>query len=173
MERSRPHAILLDRDGTLVVDVPYNGDPEKVRPIDGVREALERVRSAGIPMAIVSNQSAIGRGLISMPDVEAVHRRIEELIGPIGPMFVCPHVASDGCDCRKPRPGLVRRAAEALGVRPERSALIGDVGADVEAALAARARPILVPTDVTRSEEIDRAPEVAASLDEAITLLLG
>jgi histidinol-phosphate phosphatase family protein len=168
-----PAAILLDRDGTLVVDVPHNGDPEKVRPIDGVRDALERVRAAGIPMAVVSNQSAIGRGVISVEDVEAVHRRTEELLGPIGPMFVCPHLPTDGCACRKPRPGLVRRAASALGVQPERCALIGDIGADVEAALAAGARPILVPTDVTRRDEVERAPEVASSLDEAVALLLA
>jgi histidinol-phosphate phosphatase family protein len=171
--RPRPDAILLDRDGTLVHDVPYNGDPSRVRPMPGVRDALERVRAAGIPMAIVSNQSGVGRGLITMADVEAVHRRIEELVGPIGPMLVCPHRPAEGCGCRKPMPGLVRRAAEALGVPVERCAVIGDVGADVHAALAAGARPVLVPTSITRPEETASAPEVARSLGDAISLLLG
>ena len=170
--RERAAAILLDRDGTLVVDVPYNGDASKVEAVPGARDALDRVRAAGIPMAIVSNQSGIARGLITMDDVEAVHRRVEELLGPIGLLFVCPHVEDDGCECRKPMPGLVKQAAEALGIPVERCAVIGDIGADVDAALAAGARPILVPTEVTKAEEVARAPEVAGSLDEAISILL-
>ncbi|MGZ4125593.1 MAG: D-glycero-alpha-D-manno-heptose-1,7-bisphosphate 7-phosphatase [Actinomycetota bacterium] len=169
----RPAAILFDRDGTLVVDVPCNGDPSRAEPMPGAREALDCVREAGVPMAVVSNQSGIARGALSMRDVEAVHRRIEELLGPIGPLFVCPHGPDEGCDCRKPMPGLVRRAAVALGVAVERCVLIGDVGADVDAALAAGARPILVPTDVTLLEEIERAPQIAPSLRDAVSLLLG
>ncbi len=169
----RPAAILFDRDGTLIVDVPHNGDPSKVRPIPGAREALDRVREAGIPTAVVSNQSGVSRGALSMGDVEAVQRRTEELLGPIGPLFVCPHAPDEGCNCRKPMPGLVRRAAEALGVAIERCVLIGDIGADVDAALAAGARPVLVPTEVTLPDEIERAPEVAASLGDAVSLLLA
>jgi histidinol-phosphate phosphatase family protein len=170
--RERPAAILLDRDGTLVVDVPYNGDPSRVSPMPGAREALARVRAARVLTAVVSNQSAIGRGLLTMEQVEAVYGRLQEVLGPVGPLFVCPHVQEDGCDCRKPKPGLLRRAAETLGVPVEACALIGDIGADVEAALAAGARPILVPTSVTRPEEIARAPEVATSLHDAVSLLL-
>jgi len=169
----RPAAILFDRDGTLIVDVAYNGDPSRVEPIPGAREALEHVRAAGIPIAIVSNQSGVGRGLLTMEDVDAVHRRIAELLGPVGPAFVCPHRPDEGCGCRKPMPGLVTRAADALGVPVERCVVIGDIGADVDAALAAGARPILVPTDATMREEIERAPEVAASLEDAVTAALS
>jgi histidinol-phosphate phosphatase family protein len=157
---ARPAAILLDRDGTLVVDVPHNGDPSKVEPMPGAREALDRVRAAGVPMAVVSNQSGVGRSLVSMEDVEAVQRRIEELVGPIGPMFVCPHLPAEGCDCRKPMPGLVRRAADALAVPSARCALIGDIGADVDAALASgRARSSSRPASrcPTRSRERPRS----------------
>jgi histidinol-phosphate phosphatase family protein len=169
----RPDAILLDRDGTLIVDVPDNGDPSRVEPMPGARDALDRVRASGIRMAVLSNQSGIARGLITMRDVETVHVRMEEMLGPIGPLFVCPHRPDDGCECRKPNPGLVTQAAEALGVRPDRCVLIGDIGADVRAALAAGARPILVPTEITRAEETATAPEVARSLTEAVTVLLG
>jgi histidinol-phosphate phosphatase family protein len=169
----RPQAVLLDRDGTLVVDVPYNGDPAAVQPMPGAAEALARLRAAGIDTAVVSNQSGIGRGLLSGDGVAAVNRRVEELLGPLGPWLVCPHAPDDGCDCRKPAPGLVLRAAELLGADPSRCALIGDVGADVEAAHAAGARPILVPTAVTRAAEIEAAPEVAPDLAAAVDLLLG
>lgn len=170
--RARPAAVLLDRDGTLVEDVPYNGDPAKVRPLPGVREALDRLREAGVGLAVVSNQSAIGRGLVSYEQVEAVNRRVEELLGPLGPWLVCPHDPGAGCDCRKPRPGLVLRAADRLGVDPGDCVLIGDIGADVEAARAAGARAVLVPTPKTLPDEVAAAPEVAADLPAAVERLL-
>ena len=171
--RALPQAVLLDRDGTLVVDVPYNGDPGAVRPMPGAAEALARLRAAGIDTAVVSNQSGIGRGLLSSDGVAVVNRRVEDLLGPLGPWLVCPHAPGDGCDCRKPAPGLVLRAAELLGADPRRCAVIGDIGADVEAARAAGARAILVPTAITLASEIEAAPEVAPDLPAAIDLLLG
>jgi histidinol-phosphate phosphatase family protein len=171
--RRRPEAVLLDRDGTLVVDVPYNGDPARVEPMPGVREALDRLRAAGVPTAVVSNQSGVGRGILTPAEVEAVNARVEELLGPLGPWLVCPHAPGDGCDCRKPAPGLVLSAAERLGVEPSRCALIGDIGADVEAARAAGARGVLVPTPRTRREEIADAPEVAPDLRSAVERLIG
>lgn len=169
----RPDAVLLDRDGTLVVDVPYNGDPEKVVPVSGARAALDRLRSAGIPLAVVSNQSGVARGAITRDQVSAVNRRVEELLGALGPWAVCPHGPKDGCACRKPAPGLVYRAAAELGVEPHRCAVIGDIGSDVEAARSAGARGVLVPTEKTRPKEIQAAPEVAGNLAEAVDLLLG
>lgn len=170
---NRPEAILFDRDGTLVADVPYNGDPDRVVPMPGARVALDRLRAAGVPSAVVSNQSGVARGLLTMEQVEAVNRRVEELLGPLGPWLVCPHGPDEGCGCRKPAPGLVVDAAAALGVEPGRCALVGDIGADVEAARAAGARAVLVPTERTRREEIEAAPEVAHDLPSAVELLLG
>jgi histidinol-phosphate phosphatase family protein len=168
-----PDAVLLDRDGTLVVDVPYNGDPERVRAMPGARAALDRLRAAGVRLAVVSNQSGIARGIVTEDEVAAVNRRVEELLGPLGPWCVCPHGPGDGCDCRKPAPGLVLEAAQRLGVAPERCAVVGDIGADVEAARAVGARGVLVPTPRTRREELDAAPERAGDLGEAVDLLLG
>ncbi|MDQ3570476.1 MAG: HAD-IIIA family hydrolase [Actinomycetota bacterium] len=169
----KPDAVVFDRDGTLVADVAYNGDPDRVVLMPGAREAVDRLRSAGVPTAVVSNQSGVGRGVITMADVEAVNRRVEDLLGPLGPWIVCPHHPADGCQCRKPAPAMVLRAAEALGVAPCRCAVIGDIGADVQAARAAGARGVLVPTATTRTDEVAAAPEVATDLVSAVDLLLG
>lgn len=168
-----PAAVLLDRDGTLVRDVPYNGNPDRVEPVPGARAALDRLRAAGMPLAVVSNQSGIARGRLSSEQVDAVNARVAALLGPLGPFLYCPHAPDEGCDCRKPAPGLLLRAARLLGVEPSACAVIGDIGADVDAALAIGARPVLVPTPITRREEVARAPEVAADLPDAVTLLLG
>jgi histidinol-phosphate phosphatase family protein len=168
-----PKAVLLDRDGTLVVDVPYNGDPERVVVMPGAREAVGRLRAAGVPTAVVSNQSGVARGYVRVEQVEAVNRRVEELLGPLGPWMVCPHGPWEGCRCRKPAPGLIVAAAGALGVEPADCVVIGDIGADVEAARAAGARAVLVPTAGTRDEEVAAAPEVAPDLLAAVELVLG
>jgi histidinol-phosphate phosphatase family protein len=170
---ARPAAVLIDRDGTLIEDVPYNGDPAKVRPLPGALGALERLRREGIPVAVVSNQSGVARGLISEDQVLAVNRRVDELLGPFAGWAYCPHGPDEDCDCRKPQPGLILRAAELLGVDPEECAVVGDIAADVRAARAAGARAVLVPTEVTRREEIEAAPEVAVDLERAVDLLLG
>jgi histidinol-phosphate phosphatase family protein len=166
-------AVLFDRDGTLVDDVPYNGDPALVTPMPGAREALDRLRAAGVRLALVSNQSGVARGLLTPSQVDAVNERVAELLGPFDAVLVCPHGAEDGCDCRKPEPGMVLKAAAALGVEPGRCAVVGDIGADVGAALAAGARPVLVPTALTRPEEVQTAPEVVPSLAAAVDLLIG
>jgi histidinol-phosphate phosphatase family protein len=165
-------AVLFDRDGTLVHDVPYNGDPARVRPVPGARAALDRLRAAGVAVGVVTNQSGVARGVLTPEQVEAVNRRVEELLGPFAAWAVCPHGPDDGCACRKPAPGLVTDAARRLGVDPRECALVGDIGADVDAAIAAGARPILVPTPLTRPEEVAAAPEVANDLGEAVDRLL-
>jgi HAD superfamily hydrolase (TIGR01662 family) len=171
--RPRPAAVLFDRDGTLVVDVAYNGDPDRVEPVPGAAAAVARVRAAGLPVGVVSNQSGIARGLITAEQVHAVNRRVEELVGPVDVWTHCPHDERDGCGCRKPAPGLVVEAADRLGVPPADCVVIGDIGADVTAARRAGARGILVPTPATRPEEIAAADEVAPTLAAALDLALG
>jgi HAD superfamily hydrolase (TIGR01662 family) len=171
--RRTPAAVLLDRDGTLVKDVPYNGDPGRVEPMSDAAAALQRLRRAGIPIAVISNQSGIGRGLLDRRQVDAVNERIEELLGPFDAWLVCPHIDADGCDCRKPQPGLVLQAARRLGVSPNDCVVIGDIGADVGSARAAGARAILVPTSNTRPEEVRAAPRCATSLTEAVDVVLA
>lgn len=171
--RGLPELVLLDRDGTLVHDVPYNGDPALVRPVDGARAALDRLRAEGIRLAIVSNQSGVARGLLSRSDVDAVNARVSELLGPFESVIVCPHAPDEGCGCRKPAPGTLLSACAAAEVDPARTVMIGDIGADVEAARAAGVSPLLVPTPQTLPDEVNAAPTVAASLTDAVSLVLS
>ncbi|WP_433651773.1 HAD-IIIA family hydrolase [Micromonospora zamorensis] len=165
-------AVLLDRDGTLIEDVPYNGDPEKVRPVPGARAALDRLRAAGLRLAVVTNQSGLARGYFTGEQMRAVHARVEELLGRFDAWLVCPHDDEDGCGCRKPAPGLVYAAARELGTTASRCVLVGDIGRDVGAALAAGAAGVLVPTPVTRPEEIAAAGWVATDLPAAVDEIL-
>ncbi|RAO60474.1 D-glycero-beta-D-manno-heptose 1,7-bisphosphate 7-phosphatase [Micromonospora saelicesensis] len=165
-------AVLLDRDGTLIEDVPYNGDPEKVRPVPGARAALDRLRAAGLRLAVVTNQSGLARGYFTGEQMRAVHARVEELLGRFDAWLVCPHDDADGCDCRKPAPGLVYAAARELGTTPPRCVLVGDIGRDVGAAMAAGAAGVLVPTPVTRPEEVAAAGWVATDLPAAVAEIL-
>ncbi|HEY1883382.1 MAG TPA: HAD family hydrolase [Candidatus Cybelea sp.] len=135
----KPCAVLFDRDETIVVDVPFNGDPERVEPAPEARALLDRLRAAGLPLAVVSNQSGVGRGLLTSEAVDAVNRRVNELLGPFAGFFVCPHAPEDGCDCRKPKPKLILDAARALGVDPACCVVVGDRASDVEAARSAGA----------------------------------
>lgn len=166
-------AVLFDRDGTLIADVPYNGDPCQVAPMPGAARALARLRAAGLGVAVISNQSGVARGLIDPTQVAAVNRRTEELIGAVDSWIFCPHGPDEGCDCRKPGPGMVLDAARRLGVRPDRCAVVGDIGTDVQAAQAAGAAAVLVPTPRTAAEDVRRAPHRAASIEAAVERLLG
>jgi len=148
-------AALFDRDETIVVDVPFNGDPSKVRPVEGARELLDRLRAAGLPLAVVSNQSGVGRGYITLEQVDAVNRRVDELLGPFAGFFVCPHAPEDDCACRKPKAKLILDAAAALGVEPACCVVVGDRDSDVEAARNAGAIPMKIngPRDLARAVE--------------------
>lgn len=172
-ELSGIRAVLFDRDGTLVVDVPDNGDPDRVRPMPGAAEAVRRARAAGLAVGVVSNQSGIGRRVLTPGQVDAVNARIDETIGPFDLWEYCPHVDADACACRKPAPGLVLRACAALGVEPAATVVIGDIAADLGAARAAGARGILVPTALTRAEEVAEAETVAVGILSAVELVLA
>ncbi|OPC84724.1 HAD family hydrolase [Embleya scabrispora] len=167
----RPKAVLFDRDGTLVRDVPYNDQPDKVEPMPGAVEAVRMLRAAGIRTAVVSNQSGVGRGLISPEALRRVNARVDAVFGPFEVWECCVHRPEDDCPCRKPRPGLIEDAARRLGVRPDECVVIGDIGADVAAARAAGARSVLVPTDTTRAGELAGA-RVAGDLGDAVRLVL-
>jgi HAD superfamily hydrolase (TIGR01662 family) len=169
----RPSAVLFDRDGTLVEDVPYNADPAAVRPVPHAADAVRRLRRHGIRVGVISNQSGVGRGLVGHEEMLSVNAEVDSQLGPFEVWRVCPHAPDLGCGCRKPRPGLVHSAARAMRVRPSECVVIGDIGADVLAARAAGARSILVPTPQTRPEEVEDAPVVAGDLAAAVDLVLA
>jgi histidinol-phosphate phosphatase family protein len=126
-----------------------------------------------VRVGVVSNQSGVARGLITTDQVDACMDRLAELLGPFDTVQVCPHGPDDGCTCRKPAPGMVKAACAELDVDPARCVVIGDIGADVEAAAAAGAVGILVPTPVTRREEVAAAPLRAGTLTEAVDDVLA
>ncbi|MDT5068539.1 MAG: hypothetical protein QOK02_4694 [Mycobacterium sp.] len=168
-------AVLFDRDDTIIADGPFLNDPERVRPLPGVAQALTRLRDRGLRLAVVTNQSGVARGLITAAQLTAVNAKVDAVLGPFDSWQVCVHDDGDGCRCRKPGPGMVLAAATALGVPPERCVMIGDTGGDVAAALAANARAVLVPTPRTQGAEIAEArarARVATSLTDAVAMVL-
>lgn len=169
----KDRAILFDRDGTLVVDAPGNIDPQAIELMPHAADALALAREWGYAVGVVTNQPAIADGGIDHAQLFRLHERIEELAGPIDGWFICIHGVADSCECRKPEPGLILAASARLGVAPERCTVIGDIGADVEAAQAAGARAVLVPTAVTRREEIDAAPAVAVNVLDAVRRVIA
>jgi HAD superfamily hydrolase (TIGR01662 family) len=171
--RGLPDLVLFDRDGTLVHDFPYNGDPDWVRPVDGALDALDRLRARGVRVGVVSNQSGVARGLITPAQVEACNARLTDLLGPFDVVRYCPHGPDDGCDCRKPAPGMVKAACADLDVDPARCVVIGDIAADVDAAAAAGAAGILVPTPVTRKSEVAAATHAVKTLAAAVDDVLA
>ena len=170
--RGLPDLVLFDRDGTIVDDVPYNGDPERVRPVPGAREAIDRLRAEGVRVGVATNQSGVASGRITKPQVDAVNARVEQLLGPFDTWQTCPHGPGDGCTCRKPAPGMVKEACAELRVEPSRCVLVGDIASDVEAAEAAGAVGVLVPTAATRRAEVRAAARVCATLPDAIDRVL-
>jgi histidinol-phosphate phosphatase family protein len=167
-----PLAVLFDRDGTLIRDVPYNGNPGLVEPMPGAAAAAARLRRAGLRLGVITNQSGVGRGTITPTQMRAVNERVDALLGPFGVWAVCPHDPAAGCACRKPGPGLVTQAAADLGVDPADCIVVGDIWADAAAAYAAGARAIMVPTAQTRPGETAGVP-VAAGLTAAAAAILN
>jgi histidinol-phosphate phosphatase family protein len=165
-------ALLCDKDGTLVVDVPYNGRPDEVRPLPGVSAALARARSAGLRTAVVTNQSGVARGLLTQAELAAVLSRCDELLGPFDAVLACTHGETAGCPCRKPAPGMVLAAAAVLDVAVGACVVIGDTAADVEAAGRAGAIGILVPNARTLPHEVTAAAVVARDFAHAVELAL-
>jgi histidinol-phosphate phosphatase family protein len=183
-DRLRP-AVFLDRDGTINVDTHYLRRAEDVRLIPGAADAIARLNSAGIPVIVVSNQSGIGRGLLTCAEYEAVQARIEELLACSGARidatYICPHAPSPGsgaplCECRKPGTLLFRTAAMEHAIDLQRSTFIGDRWRDISPALELGAGGILVPSADTSAGDVERARakmRVAATLGEAVELVLA
>ncbi len=168
----RARVVLFDRDGTLVRDVPYNDDPARVEALPTVAPALAALRVERLRVGVVTNQSGVGRGLVSAEAADAVRLAVESELGPFATWQECRHAPEVGCACRKPEPGLVLAAAAELNADPGDCVVIGDIGSDVIAARAAGARAILVPNDRTRPSEVADAPFVAADLLRAARLVL-
>jgi D-glycero-D-manno-heptose 1,7-bisphosphate phosphatase len=144
-----PRAVLLDRDGVINFDSPdYILTPEQWNPIPGSLEAIAQLTGAGIAVAIISNQSALARGMLDQLTFDAIHGKlmlsVEESGGFITHAAYCPHGPSDGCDCRKPKPGMLFETLEVLALSADQTLFVGDSIRDVEAAHAANMEVKLV-----------------------------
>ena len=133
--RSARPVVLLDRDGTINVEQNYLSDPDQLVLIDGVGAALRRLRALGFGLVVVTNQSGVARGYFDLATVTRIHDRLTALLAAEGVtldgIYVCPHSPDDDCPCRKPRPGMVERAAADLGFDPRQAFLVGDSAVDI------------------------------------------
>jgi len=166
-------AVFLDRDGTLMVDVGYPRDPDDVRLLPGVAEGLTTCRDAGFRLAIISNQSGVGRGYFGPDAVAAVHRRLLDLLEAEGVRIddarYCLHAPEEHCACRKPSPLMIQSSAEHLGVDLAASFMIGDKPSDIEAGRGAGCRSILLRPDADNTATA--ADFVAGSWPEIIRII--
>lgn len=149
LDAPRIDVVLLDRDGVVNEERDdFVRRPEDWVPLPGALEAIARLVASGRRVAIVSNQSGLARGIIEPSDLAAIHDAMRSALARHGArvegFYVCPHAPDDGCACRKPAPGLLRRAMDELGVPPERVAMVGDRPSDLDAARNAGCRSWLV-----------------------------
>jgi len=147
--RSR-RIVLLDRDGTIVVEKTYLTEPDGLELLPNAAAGIRRLNELGLPVAVVTNQAAVGRGLLTRERLETIHARMLLVLANEGArldgIFFCPHVPEDTCRCRKPATGLLEEAAKELDGNLARSFLVGDKASDIGAGRAAGCRTLLVKT---------------------------
>ena len=139
---------LIDRDGTIIVDKVYLRDPDGIEFTPGAIEGLRLLRDAGFALVLITNQSGIARGYFDPATLGRIHDRLQSMLVDEGirlkAIYFCPHGPDDGCDCRKPAPGMVKKAMRDLGFRPEEVVVVGDSDADMGAAAAAGVKGVQV-----------------------------
>ncbi|HEY3645416.1 MAG TPA: D-glycero-beta-D-manno-heptose 1,7-bisphosphate 7-phosphatase [Gammaproteobacteria bacterium] len=171
--------VILDRDGVINQESEaFIKTPEEWIPLPGSIEAIARIYKSGYTVVVASNQSGIARHLLSLDTLAAIHgrmkREVEAAGGKIDSIFFCPHGPKEGCDCRKPKPGLLKQIAERYQVRLKGLPMIGDSERDLQAARAVGGRPMLVKTGngLKTLEEDHDVEEVYDDLGSAIAQLL-
>lgn len=177
--RPRRAYVILDRDGTLIVERNYLSDPNQVDLLRGTLAGLARMSAIGLGLIVVTNQSGIARGYFDHAMLGRINKRMESLLAEGGVVldgiFVCPHHPDDGCSCRKPRPGLALQAAARFGFDPAGSFVIGDKGSDLELGRRIGAYTILVTSgygmSVRSSAAAEKADAVVSSLIEAAAVI--
>lgn len=174
-------AVFLDRDDTLCKDVPYCSRPEDLNLLPGAGEAVRRLNDAGFFVVVVTNQSGIARGHLTEKDLTLIHDKMKRDLAAFGArvdgIYHCPHHPDDGCECRKPKPAMVLRAAKDLGIDLKRSYTVGDRLHDVQMGKAVGTRTVLVRPPAPKEElkEASRpADNVSPDLTAAVEwILLG
>ena len=168
-------AVFCDRDGTMIRDTGYLRDPSHVEVLPGAVETLAHAAARGFALVVVSNQSGVGRGLISHDEFVAVDRRFRGVFADRGValdgVYYCLHAPEFGCACRKPKTGLIDEAVVALGIDPRRSFFLGDKATDVAAGRAAGCHTVLFGTP--GASDAAAAPDATVvSWDEASRVLV-
>ena len=169
-------AIFLDRDGVVIEDVHYLATTDQVRFVPGSADAIAALNRAGWPVVIVTNQAGVGRGLFDIEAVHAVHRHLAEQLAGYGArieaFYFCPHHPTAEvpefrtvCSCRKPQPGMLKQAAEELGLDLANSWMVGDRETDLQAGAAAGTRTILVRTGYGAGTDITTLDRAALHLE--------
>ena len=174
MTDTRWPAIFIDRDDTIMEDCVYCSDPKKVKIFPGVPEALRRLKISGFKVIIITNQSGIGRGLITADQYRAVEAEVLRQLGGdlIDATYFCPDVPGQQSTHRKPAPGMVIDATREHHIDLSRSFLVGDKEIDVECAHKAGVRAIRVRTGIQQDIEQSRADWIAADVPEAVEIIL-
>jgi len=143
-------AVFVDRDGTVNEEVEYLNDPAELRLIPGAPAAIRLLNQAQVPAILVTNQSGIGRGYFSAGRMREVHQELGKQLAAHGAhldaIYYCPHHPDEGCNCRKPRPGMLKQAAEEYRIDLQRSFVVGDKVSDLDAGRRAGCRTVLVLT---------------------------
>lgn len=162
-ERPPKRAIILDRDGTIVLDHGYLDDPARLEFLPGAAAALRQLSARGHPIVIVTNQSGVGRGRLSLASMHAVNERFMQMMREIGAtvsgLYACPHAPEDDCACRKPKPGLLLDAAAELGFTPAQSVVIGDKSSDIALGRNVGAITMLLSDDGRASDGAPAQPD--------------
>lgn len=166
--------VLLDRDGTIIVERHYLSNPVGVELLPGVARGLRRMQELGLGLVVITNQSAIGRGFFDEARLNQIHARLRELLREeqvsLDGIYYCPHRPEDRCECRKPESALPNRAARELGFNPSDSLVIGDKECDIELGQRLGATTFLVLTGYGRETEANkqvRPDYVVADLEAA------
>ena len=166
---------LIDRDGTIIVDKVYLRDPDGIEFAPGAIEGLRLLRDAGFVLVLITNQSGIARGYFDAATLGRIHDRLESMLAVEGlrleAIYFCPHGPDDGCDCRKPAPGMVKQAMRDLGFGRHEVVLIGDSEADMGAAAAAGVKGVRVAAG--GSTPIGAARDFLEAARRALALLSG
>jgi heptosyltransferase-2 len=175
--------VFLDRDGTLNYDPGYLKVAAELKLLAGVGPALARLKGAGARLVVVTNQSGVGRGFVTLKDLEAIHARLQGLLeqedAALDAIYFCPHHPDAGCRCRKPNVGMVERAVSELQLDLRRSYVIGDHARDIQLAHRVGAKAILITTALVDAQALDMLkteqamPDaVAKSMAEAVDWIL-
>jgi D-glycero-D-manno-heptose 1,7-bisphosphate phosphatase len=175
MTKAKHPAVFLDRDGTLMRDVDYCGDPKDVHVFEGASRALRRLKQHGYQLIVITNQSGIGRGYFSENQYRAVEREVARQLGNgvIDATYYCPHLPEDKCTCRKPSPEMILKAAGDYELDLSRSFFVGDKKSDIECGRNAGVKTILTLTGYGKETDQNLADFVAENLTEAADLILG